>query len=126
MFLESRDRVGAGALRNTANGETVAETLEFALSRSARRRGLLGRDSLPAGHGMLIAPCSSIHTWFMRFSIDVIFVGRDGLVVKICRRVVPWRMVMGWGAYATVELPIGAVDRSAIAVGNRLELVAPS
>jgi uncharacterized membrane protein (UPF0127 family) len=126
MFLESRHGTGASALRNTASGKMVAETLEFALSRSARRRGLLGRDSLAAGHGMLIAPCSSIHTWFMRFPIDVIFVRRDGLVVKTCRHVAPWRMVMGWGAYATVELPIGAIDRSAIAVGNRLELVAPS
>ena len=126
MFLDPPDEPSAGALRNTANGDMVAETLEFALSRSARRRGLLGRDSLAAGRGMLIAPCSSIHTWFMRFPIDVIFVRRDGLVVKVCRRVAPWRMVMGWSAYATVELPIGAIDRSAVAVGHRLELVSRS
>jgi uncharacterized membrane protein (UPF0127 family) len=126
MFLESRHAALAGALRNSANGEIVAETVEFALSRSARRRGLLGRDSLAAGHGMLIAPCSSVHTWFMRFPIDVIFVTRDGRVVKICRGVGPWRMVMGRGAYATVELPVGAIDRSATAVGHRLELVPPS
>jgi uncharacterized membrane protein (UPF0127 family) len=125
MFLESRVMAGVGAhaLRNTANGGMVAETLELALSRSSRRRGLLGRDSLAEGHGMLIAPCSSIHTWFMRFPIDVIFVKRDGRVVKLCRHVGPWRLAFGWGAYAAIEFPSGAIDRSAVSVGDRLELV---
>lgn len=122
MFLDRQDVPNTGALRNIANGHVVADSVEFALSRSARRRGLLGRDSLADGHGMLIAPCSSIHTWFMRFPIDVIFVTRAGRIVKLCRQVVPWRLVFGWGAYATVELPSGALDRSGVSVGDRLEL----
>ena len=123
MFLEPRHEPGAGALCNTASDNVVAEPVEFALSRSARRRGLLGRDLLAAGHGMLIAACASIHTWFMRFPIDVIFVKLDGLAVKLCRHVEPWRLTFGWGAYATLELPSGAIDRSEVSVDDRLELM---
>lgn len=123
MFLEKGSEPGGGRIRSTASGKVIAEPVELATSRSARRRGLLGRDSLAPGHGMLIAPCSSIHTWFMRFPIDVIFVTRDGLVVKLGRHVVPWRLMSGWGAYATVELPSGTIDRCGVSVGDRLELV---
>jgi uncharacterized membrane protein (UPF0127 family) len=123
MFLEKGRASGGTRIRNTANGNVVAEPVELATSRNARRRGLLGRDSLAPGHGMLIAPCSSIHTWFMRFPIDVIFVTRDGLVVKLGRHVVPWRLMLGRGAYATVELASGGIDRSGVSVGDRLELV---
>jgi uncharacterized membrane protein (UPF0127 family) len=106
-----------------ASGTVLAEPVELAVSRSARRRGLLGRDSLAPGHGMLLVRCSSIHTWFMRFPIDVIFVKRDGRIVKLCRDVRPWRLTFGWGAYAAIELPAGAIEANGVVVGNRLELV---
>lgn len=121
MFLESRQGPAAGAIRRVGGG-VVAEPVEFALSRRARRRGLLGRDGLAPGSGMLLAPCSSIHTWFMRFPIDVIFLARNGTVVKLCRHVTPWRLAFGFGAYATLELPSGAIDRAGVSVGERLEL----
>ena len=101
----------------------VAGTVELAITRATRRRGLLGRDGLPSGHALLIAPCSSIHTWFMRFPIDVIFVTRDGLVLKTRAAIPAWKMAFGWAAYATVELPAGAVAQAGVAAGDRLELV---
>src|SRR3954469_16810492 len=112
MFLE-KGRVlpsgKAGALRNASSPRVVAGTVELAVTRATRRRGLLGRDGLANGHALLIAPCSSIHTWFMRFPIDVIFVKRNGTVLKTRAAIPAWKMAFCWGAYAVVELPAGAV-----------------
>ena len=124
MFLEkgrARSVVG-GALRNASNAQVVAASVELALTRAERRRGLLGRDGLEPGHAMLIAPCSSIHTWFMRFPIDVIFVARDGRVVKTRAAIPPWRLALAPGAYAVVELPAGAIAEALVSIGDRLEL----
>ena len=57
-----------------------------------RNRGLLGRSSLAAGYALILAPCSSIHTFFMQFAIDVVFVDRDGLVLRARPAVRPWRI----------------------------------
>jgi uncharacterized protein len=124
MFLEKgRARAAIeGALRNASNAEVVAASVELALTRAARRRGLLGRDGLEPGCAMLIAPCSSIHTWFMRFPIDVIFVARDGRVLKTRAAMPPWRLAVAPGAYAVVELPPGAIAKSHVRIGDRLEL----
>jgi uncharacterized membrane protein (UPF0127 family) len=125
MFLE-KERVlpsTVGALHNASSPRVVAGTVELAVTRATRRRGLLGRDGLAPGHALLIAPCSSIHTWFMRFPIDVIFVKRDGLVLKTRAAIPAWKMAFGWGAYAVVELPAGAVAQAGVAVGDRLELI---
>jgi uncharacterized membrane protein (UPF0127 family) len=124
MFLEkgrTRAEIG-GVLRNTSNAQVVAASVELALTRAERRRGLLGRDGLEPGHAMLIAPCSSIHTWFMRFPIDVIFVARDGRVVKTRAAIPPWRLALAPGAYAVVELPAGAIAEALVSIGDRLEL----
>jgi uncharacterized protein len=124
MFLEKgRDIAGARVLRDAASGQVLAGTVELATTRAARRKGLLGRDALARDHALLIAPCYSIHTWFMRFPIDVIFVARDGRVVKTRSAIGPWRMAMALGAYAVVELAAGAIARSPIKTGDRLELI---
>lgn len=123
MFLEQPRKTSATyTIRNTANGSIVAAFTEAAFSRASRNRGLLGRNNLPPGHALLIAPCTSIHTWFMRFPIDVIFVKRDGRVVKIRSAVPPWRFVVALGAYAVVELPTGAIAQAGVKVHDRLEL----
>ena len=110
-----------GALHNASSPRIVAGTVELAVTSDTRRRGLLGRDGLAAGHALLIAPCSSIHTWFMRFPIDVIFVRRDGLVLKTRAAIPAWRMAFGWGAFAVVELRgrgRGGVGRLAREIGS--------
>ena len=70
----------AQALVNERTGSVVAETLETAFDSGTRRRGLLGRDDLPAGSALVLAPCNAVHTVRMRFPIDVVFVatGRAG------------------------------------------------
>ena len=123
MFLE-KDRVVMGryALR-VASGRTVAATVELALTRATRRQGLLGRTGLPESHAIVIAPCSAIHTWFMRFPIDVMFVSREGRIIKARQGIPAWRMSGALGAYAAVEMASGEIARTQIAAGDHLELV---
>jgi hypothetical protein len=116
-------RAGAGsALVNERTGAVVAEVLEAALDSASRRRGLLGRDSLPERHGLVLAPCSSVHTFFMRFPIDVLFVARDGRVLKIVERLGAWRIAGSLRAFATIELPAGTLRASGLARGDRVTL----
>lgn len=99
----------------------VAEVADTAL---ARLVGLLGRASLDPGEGLVIEPCSSIHTCFMRFPIDVLFVDRDGLAVRAAREVRPFRAALG-GPYArrAIELPAGTLARMGIEPGVRVSLL---
>ena len=85
-----------------------------------RLRGLLGRSSLPAGEGLLLTPERSIHMWFMRFPIDVVYADRDGRVLKLVHAIRPWRMSACRGAKVALELPVGAIERSGVVVGDHL------
>ena len=110
-------------LRNERTGLIVCTTLEPAFESRARRRGLLGRDALERHTAMVLAPCQSIHTWFMRFAIDVLFVRKDGTVVKVVPNVVPWRIAIGLRAFAVIELAAGVAEQSNTRAGDRLGLV---
>jgi uncharacterized membrane protein (UPF0127 family) len=83
-------------------------------------RGLLGRSGLETGEGILLQPASSVHTFFMRFAIDVVFLNRDGEVLKVADRVRPWRTSAAKGAKAVLELGPGEAGRRGIRVGDRL------
>lgn len=107
-------------LRNTRTGTAVVTRLEAAFDSKSRNRGLLGRTGLAPDHALVIAPCSSVHTFFMKFPIDVAFVGRDGRVRKIREAVRPWRMSAALRAYAVIELPAGALHRTGTVVGDTL------
>lgn len=110
-------------LRNERTGATLAETVEGAFDSRTRRKGLLGRDAMAPGAALIIAPCNSIHTFFMRFAIDVVFVRRGGEVVKVSRGVPAWRLRLAPRAFAVVELAAGALDDQAVAVGDQLVAV---
>jgi hypothetical protein len=107
-------------LLNARTNMAVASVIELAVTRTARRRGLLGRDSLDLSAGMMLAPCAAVHTAFMRFPIDVMFVDRDGVVRKIVRDLKPWRMAASLRAYAVIELAAG-IERD-VMPGDRLYL----
>jgi uncharacterized protein len=109
---------GPYELRNARTGRVVAHTIIPAFESTSRRKGLLGRDSLADGAAMIIAPSNAIHTFGMRFPIDVVFVRRNGAVVKIRERVLPWRASMAHMAYAVIELPAGSVARAQLKVGD--------
>jgi uncharacterized membrane protein (UPF0127 family) len=105
-------------LRNVVTGRLIAHTIIPAFESATRRKGLLGCDSLADGAAMIIAPTNAIHTFGMRFPIDVVFVRRNGEVVKIRERVMPWRVAIAHLAYAVIELPAGTVAHSQLKVGD--------
>jgi uncharacterized protein len=87
-----------------------------------RMRGLLGRGGLPAGEGLLLSPAPAIHTAFMRFPIDALFLDRNLQVVDIVERLRPWRVASERRARAVLELAAGESARRGVHVGDRLEL----
>ena len=102
------------------SGRVVVPRLETAIDSASRKKGLLGRDSLPEGMALLIAPTNAVHTFFMRFAIDIVFVARDGRVVKVRRAVPAWRIAAAWGGYAVIELAAGGAQRAGIEPGDRV------
>ena len=110
-------------LVNQRTDEALAERVEVAVTRRDRRKGLLGRSGLENASALIIAPCFSIHTMFMRFDIDVVFVDEDGRAVKVVRDMTPWRMAVDPTAHAVVELPAGSLREHQVNIGDRLYLV---
>ena len=100
-------------LVNRRSGGVLAEKVERATSFLARLRGLMGRASLPEGEALSIEPCHSIHTFFMRFSIDAAFLAKDGRLVRAISRLRPWRATRVYlSAARVVELPAGTLERT--------------
>jgi uncharacterized membrane protein (UPF0127 family) len=104
----------------TDTGVVVCERCEPAESTIARMRGLLGRDGLAPGEGMLIHPAPSVMTFFMRFPIDVVFLDRDMQVVKVVPALRPWRTASARKAVAALELPSGAAETIGLRSGMGL------
>lgn len=102
------------------DGRVVCEQLLVAARPLRRMRGLLGRSSLPRGEGILLRPAGSVHTFFMRFPIDVVFLDGEDRVVGIEAAVPPWRTAGRRGAKAVVELASGECERRGLAVGDAL------
>jgi uncharacterized protein len=125
-FLQPLLRRGVDrpVLMNTRTGLPVATTVEAALTSADRRRGLLGRDGLAPGQALVIAPTNLVHTFAMRFAIDILFVARDGRVLKVAAAVPPRRIAGAWGGFAVVELGAGQVEASGTVVGDLIEAVA--
>jgi uncharacterized membrane protein (UPF0127 family) len=108
-------------LENLRTGKVVSARLITAFDSRARRTGLLGRAVFDDA-AMIIAPTQAIHTCFMRFPIDVVFVARDGRVVKTRRALRPWRCAAAWRAHAAIELPAGTLQNCDIEVGDLLAI----
>lgn len=87
----------------------------------ARLKGLIGVRNLPAGDGLLIEPCNSIHCFFMSIPIDVIYADREHQVVALERSMRPWSIGrIHRQAHYVLELPVGTLDRTDTAVGDQL------
>jgi len=112
------------ALVNQRTDEALAEHVEVAVTRRDRRRGLLGREAFESSSALIIAPCFSIHTMFMRFDIDAVFVDDDGRAVRVVERMSPWRIAVQPFAHAVIELPAGSLRDRPVDVGDRLYLLA--
>jgi hypothetical protein len=112
----------AFVLQNSRTGSILAVEIEPAFDSKSRNRGLLGRTGLDDGSALILAPCSSIHTFFMRFAIDVLFVKKDGRVVKMYPALPAWRLAFALGAFAAIELPAGAAGASDTRCGDAVVL----
>jgi len=109
-----------------ADGRVVCPALSVADTARTRMKGLLGRRSLGDGEGLLLRPAGSIHTAFMRFPIDAVFLDADLRVLRVASNLQPWRLAAQRGAKAVVELPAGAAEGMGLAVGLTLELAEDS
>jgi uncharacterized protein len=106
---------------NLTRDTILATRLEAARSSATRRKGLLGRDSLLPGEGLWIAPCESVHTFFMHFAIDLVYLDRKQQVRKVRSGVGPWRMSACWSAHSVLELPAGTIVATQTERGDSLE-----
>ena len=106
-----------------ASEEGLVCEAEVAENPWTRGWGLLGRRGLPEGRGLWIRPCKSVHTFFMRFTIDVVYLTKDGQVCKVCPKVRPFRFSSGGRkAYSVLEAPGGSLERWGITVGDTLSM----
>lgn len=84
-----------------------------------RMKGLLGRSHLTQGQGMWIEPCNNVHTFFMKFAIDVVYLDWQGQILRIYKNMQPWRThIPVWSGRVALELPVGASD--GLQVGDTL------
>jgi uncharacterized protein len=105
------------------DGTVVCERCLLAETPFARMRGLLGRSGLSSGEGLLLRPAGSVHTAFMRFTIDVVFLDRDSRVLKVAAELAPWRTAGCRGARAVLELSAGEANRQGLRPGVSLTQV---
>ena len=110
-------------IRNETRGTVVADRARVAHTMGDRIVGLLNRSGIERGEGLLIERTQSIHMFFMRFAIDVIFIDRSGRVTKAVTGLRPWRVIW-WarGARDCIELPVGAIATSGTQTGDQLSV----
>jgi uncharacterized membrane protein (UPF0127 family) len=110
---------------NTARDHVVAACAEVARGPIRRGLGLMGRRGWSGSDGLVLESCNSIHCFFMRMPIDVLYVDKHGQVVKALPNLKPWRLgPISWRTKCVLELPTGAIERSGTQVGDRLEILA--
>lgn len=109
-------------MENQRTGERLAHEVREASNPLTRTVGLLGKKTLPDGEALLIRPCWSIHTWFMRFALDVIFLDREDRVLKLALNMGPWRMAMAKGAHSVIEMKAGSIAEGDLEPGDQLIL----
>jgi hypothetical protein len=110
---------------NVTRETELAASVELANHGAARRKGLLGRDSLFAGEGLWILPCQAVHTVGMRFPIDLVYLDRDLRVRKVRSSVYPWRLSACVFAHSVLELAPGTIQETHTNRGDQLKISSP-
>lgn len=106
-------------LRVKVEGREVCHRCLFSPSLLFRMKGLLGRDHLPEGEGILLGSCNSIHMFFMKFAIDAVFLDKENRVVHVCERIAPWKISrVVWRAKSVLEVAAGTVERCGLRLGD--------
>jgi uncharacterized protein len=111
---------------NKTKNATLAEASRKTQTPVGRALGLMGRKGLPDGAGLIIEPCNSVVSFFMRFPIDVLFVNADGKVLHIKENMVPWRTSkIVRGSKLVIELPAGRVRNTQTQVADFIAIEGP-
>jgi hypothetical protein len=106
---------------NLTRQTVLAGCVEAANTSARRRRGLLGRERLSPGEGLWIVPCESVHTFGMKFPIDIIYLDRAHRVKKIRSTVPAWRLSACLSAHSVLELASGTIRDTQTELGDKLE-----
>ncbi len=109
-------------VRNATRDVVLAKAAEVADTSSKRRTGLLKHERLNAGDGLWIVPCESVHSFFMKFAIDVYYLDKKHKVRGIRRNMAPWRVSACLTAHSVLELPAGTADATGSVTGDQLEI----
>jgi uncharacterized membrane protein (UPF0127 family) len=107
-------------VRNETRKTVLATGAGVAGTSAERRAGLLGRESLPPGQGLWIVPCEAVHSFFMKFPIDVVYLDRNQRVRKVTRALAPWRLSGCLTAHSVLELPAGTAEATQTEAGDQL------
>ncbi len=105
---------------NRTRNVEIATAADVANTSEKRRQGLLKRTGLASGEGLWITPCEAVHCFFMKFTIDVLFLNRKKQVVKARRSLKPWRISGALRAHSVLELPEGTIAATGTAAGDEL------
>lgn len=109
-------------IRNLTKQSLLADRALLASTSATRRTGLLKHDSLPDGEGLLITPCEGVHTFGMKFPIDVIYLSKKRVVLKIRPNMPKRRISFCLRAHSVLELPAGKAGSTGTTVGDQLEI----
>jgi len=107
-------------VRNQTRNAILGDAVDLADTSSKRRVGLLRHERLESGTGLWIVPCESVHTFFMKFPIDLVYVDRKKRVKKVRHAVPPWRLSACLTAHSVLELPAGTVEKTGTRPGDEL------
>jgi len=107
-------------VRNQTRNAILGDAVDLADTSSKRRVGLLRHERLETGTGLWIVPCESVHTFFMKFPIDLVYVDRKKRVKKVRHAVPPWRLSACLTAHSVLELPAGTVEKTGTRPGDEL------
>ncbi|HLH71693.1 MAG TPA: DUF192 domain-containing protein [Chloroflexota bacterium] len=109
-------------VRNVTKGTLLADAADKANTSEKRRTGLLKHASLPKGQGLWIVPCEGVHTFAMKFTIDVVFLNKKRQIVKIRPQMKKSRIAFCLRAHSVLELPAGTLSQTNTNVGDQLEM----
>ncbi len=107
-------------MRNQTRQTVLAQAADVADTSSKRRTGLLKHERLERGEGLWIVPCESVHTFFMKFPIDLVYLDKRKKVREVRHAMPAWRMSACLVAHSVLELPAGTVASTGTAVGDEL------
>ena len=109
-------------LINVQRKTVLSDHCHFANTVAKRMVGLLNRKSLAPGEGLLLDRCYGIHTFFMRFPIDVLFLDKDYRIMRAVPALPPWRTCVVKKAVYVLELPVGTIERTQTTAGDQIQL----